>query len=596
MKVVSFFTISAVSAKRDKGKQSKGQLSLESTQGRQFSDCGGITEFTKQMTSLDISSPVDPNNGSKYPPNAFCEWLLQDDCADSFTIKTIKFDIEGNDRCTWDYLALANQDQTFNATYCNDDNDYYDYGSGDSVMGFHALEEGSEIIIPGNSISITFLTDGSEEHDGFQISVIPNRPEGSECSANVREPQCDFQYNNDVKMKTWILSTYDKLVPFSNYADSFELDPLVFGEWPAVECLNRCVATPGCFKINVLGQKCSLRGNKIERTGLGFGNLSFAINGEDCPSDPSNRLWRDRKATTQVFCHFSGVEDAERFLEYLRSNNQQMTKWNVTDVDGHNGALTTRKMTRRWTFSEATERPTTWGHWYTFVTTIFFRDYLVPVNATITSTTNSTVEVPNSRPPNRRRRQADEDKELLAIANQEVQDFIANLEIGDDVEVLETEVSEIELENLDPIDDTDANQMTYAYSNIRNLLDSAMEAKETRRQPQKIKQFDHVNRRFSWMYDHASEDCGTPTDSLFGTDKWTIPEIEEESICSSFVSLMESTMSFYDHKVCLDHINLKENRRARRRYERIESDFFRSKKVFNRLLRGLKCEEQLETD
>ena len=238
-------------------------------------------------------------------------------------------------------------------------------------------------------------------------------------------------------------------------------------------------------------------------------------------------------------------------------------------------------MTRRWTFSEATERPTTWGHWYTFVTTIFFRDYLVPVNATTTDA--------------RKRRQANDDEEILALANQEVQDFINNLEIGDDVEVLETEVSEIELESMEPIDDTETNQMIYAYDSMGELLDTTMKAEGTRRQTFKMKQFGRVIRRFSWIYEHSSDSisCDSPTSSLFGTEKWTNPEIDESDICGSIVSLMESTMSFYDHNVCLDLIELNENREAKRRYDSIESDFRRSKLVFNRLLRGLKCVERL---
>ncbi|CAG5102901.1 Oidioi.mRNA.OKI2018_I69.chr1.g519.t1.cds [Oikopleura dioica] len=515
MKVFSFLTISAISARRDKKEKTEGRSFFDSGESRstEFFDCGGVTEFTKEMTSLEITSPADPNDATVYPDNTYCEWLLQDDCADSFTIKTIKFDIEGHTRCTWDYLAFATQDETFNATYCNDDNDYYSYSSSDSseVIGFHALEEGSEVIIPGNRISITFLTDESVQHEGFQILVIPNRPEDSECSANQWEPDCIFPYNSDgsVMMKTWPLwqnldgqtVSVDKLVPISNYAHSFEKHPDEDRDDFINRCAARCVDTPGCFKFKFipLGQEsCDLRGNKMEEPTI----FAHALTGEDCPSDPANRLWRDRKATTQVFCHFSGVDDALWYLDYLRATNPQMTKWEVTPVAAHNGAVQTRKMTRRWTFSEATERPTNWGHWYTFVTTIFFRDYLVPVNATATDA--------------RKRRQTDDDEELLALANQEVQDFIANLNIGDDVEVLETEVSEIKLESLEPIEDTDTNQMVYAYSTMSELLDSTMTAEGTRRQSFKMKQFSRVIRRFSWMYEHSydSVSCDYPTESV----------------------------------------------------------------------------------
>ena len=98
-----------------------------------------------------------------------------------------------------------------------------------------------------------------------------------------------------------------------------------------------------------------------------------------------------------------------------------------------------RKMSRRWRFYEAVDRPTTNGHWYTFVTNIFVREYLVPFNGTATT--------------GRKRREADENEEIIALANQVVDDFINSLDIGDDVEVLETELTEIKIENLDLIEE-----------------------------------------------------------------------------------------------------------------------------------------------
>ena len=86
MKIFSLFTVTAVEARRYKNGRSEG---------RQFIDCGGLTEFTNDITSLEISSPVDPNNITQYPPGAFCEWIFQDDCAEGFFIDPIRFDIEG---------------------------------------------------------------------------------------------------------------------------------------------------------------------------------------------------------------------------------------------------------------------------------------------------------------------------------------------------------------------------------------------------------------------------------------------------------------------------------------------------------------------
>ncbi|CAG5102899.1 Oidioi.mRNA.OKI2018_I69.chr1.g518.t1.cds [Oikopleura dioica] len=543
------------------------------------------------MTSVEISSPVDPVFPTKYPANTFCEWLVHDECAEGFTIKTTRFEIERHPRCVYDYLAIANEDQSYNSTFCNqrpvyDDesssyessnssfssySSYYSY-SGSWTDDFEELGAGSEFFVPGDSIRINFASDNVYQFEGFQLTVTPKRTD-PQCIVQVNEPLCIFPYNSDqsIMMKTWKIETQDKLVPFSNYAGSFERGQNEDGESFANRCAAKCVDTPGCFKFKYDGQTCDLRGNEVENANA----FSFAINGEDCPNDPSNLLWRDSKATTQIFCLFYGIEAAENYLDYLRAENGQMTQWQISESGNE------RRMTRRWSFSEATERPSSFGHWYTFVSTIYFRKYLVPVNG-------AQVE------PARKRRDTDENEEILNLVNEEVQDFINNLNVGD-AEVLETEVLETELENMEPIDDTDTNRMIYAYTTMKDLLDSRMIAEGTRRRTLKIKQFGRVIRRFSWMYEHSSDSisCDSPADSLFDTYGWTTPEINESDICGSIVSLMESTMSFYDHNVCLDQIDLNENREAKRRYDSIDSDFRRSKLVFNRLLRGLKCSERL---
>ena len=69
------------------------------SESRDFVDCGGVTEFDDELTSVEISSPVDVNlsnsSSTTYPYDAFCEWLFKDDFAAGFHIDTIKFDIEG---------------------------------------------------------------------------------------------------------------------------------------------------------------------------------------------------------------------------------------------------------------------------------------------------------------------------------------------------------------------------------------------------------------------------------------------------------------------------------------------------------------------
>ena len=89
MKIFQFLTIGAANARRgESGRTIDG-----------FFDCGGLTEFTEDMNSVEIFSPVDyaVSNDSSifYPYDAFCEWIFQDNCAESFRIDTTYFDIEG---------------------------------------------------------------------------------------------------------------------------------------------------------------------------------------------------------------------------------------------------------------------------------------------------------------------------------------------------------------------------------------------------------------------------------------------------------------------------------------------------------------------
>ena len=97
MKLFNFLTISAISAKQNREQNKDGPFPESAETRSSEYDCGGVTEFTKELTKVEISSPVNRDDPTKYPANTFCEWVLKDDCADSFTIKTIKFDIEG--RC-----------------------------------------------------------------------------------------------------------------------------------------------------------------------------------------------------------------------------------------------------------------------------------------------------------------------------------------------------------------------------------------------------------------------------------------------------------------------------------------------------------------
>ncbi|CAG5080489.1 Oidioi.mRNA.OKI2018_I69.PAR.g9613.t1.cds [Oikopleura dioica] len=581
MKIFRFLNIAAANARRDESGRNE------------FFDCGGLTEFNDEIKSVEIFSPIDfaaSNDSSKfYPYNAFCEWDFHDDCADSFRIDTTYFDIEGNPRCVWDSLTITNGDSTYNSTFCNRFNNVDDYFSDDywgepeSWAEFEDLVPGEPVFIPGNSMSITFISDGVINHSGFQLSISPVRDDQT-CSFTENKPVCVWPYkeHNTVFMKAWNIGSQDKLTPFSNYADSFNDDDNVGILSFRKQCAGRCRDTPGCFKFMLDGAStCLLRGNELENRN----HDSYAINGEDCPSEPSTRLWKDFKTRAVVFCKFYDVSDAIWYLNNrLLKYNPQALKWAVTD---EKGATLKRRMSRKWTFAIADDKNSGDGVWYSFESTAFIREYLVPVNETSATTTSTGTF-------GRRKRETNDSDVLVDMTGQIIQDFIENLDIGD-AQVVETEISDIEVESLDPIDDTPSNHMIYSYTKLRDFLEVTMAEASTRRPGQKMKQFRRVTERFSWFYEHTFDSCENPTTAPFGTEKWTIPEVGTD-ICDSFVSLMDSTMEYYDHKVCLDRIDLKENRRAYRRNGKIVDDVRRSKKVFNRLLKALDCPQRLDVN
>ena len=165
-----------------------------------FYDCGFLTEFNEDLTSVEISSPVDPlsavSNSSlgTYPRNAYCEWIFLDQCADGFHIQPLRFDINGNFSrknmmiklfsgaryCQDDKLHISNAQRSFNSTFCNQDFEY-DYDGkitlasllNETVGGnLEALD--APIFVPGDQLKIVFESDHwGEMNEGFHLLVTP---------------------------------------------------------------------------------------------------------------------------------------------------------------------------------------------------------------------------------------------------------------------------------------------------------------------------------------------------------------------------------------------------------------------------------------
>ena len=89
---------------------------------------------------------------------------------------------KGSPRCIFDSLTIVNGDSTYNTTFCNRYNnvgdyfeEYYEFYELEFWAEFEDLQPGEPVIIPGNSISITFKSDDYINHSGFHLSVTPSK-------------------------------------------------------------------------------------------------------------------------------------------------------------------------------------------------------------------------------------------------------------------------------------------------------------------------------------------------------------------------------------------------------------------------------------
>ncbi|CAG5103018.1 Oidioi.mRNA.OKI2018_I69.chr1.g575.t1.cds [Oikopleura dioica] len=508
-----------------------------------FLDCGFVREFTDEENSVEISSPIHSyffgNSTTEivtYPRSAFCEWIFQDKCADGFFVDPLRFDVKSHKKCYFDKLVITNEDQSFNEIYCN-----------------QKLEHGTietfdrRVYVRGTKIKIIFESDVfGQTNEGFQLRVTSKKAD-EYCRISDHEPICIWPYKED-----------------SIYSKSFEKQTGVDLPDFQKRCAASCRDTPGCFKFKIEeDHSCQLRGSIMEDRN----DESYAINGQDC-SEPSNILWKDYGTVAKIFCRFGGIDEANEYIDFLREKNGHFIDWNTAQyADGW-------RITKKWTVNHVTDRKNK-PHkiWYKFVSTIYTRKYLEPTRRSSDSLSSTQNE--------------EDERKVLAQTNKEIQNFIENLNIGPGVEVLETEISDIKVERLVAMEDSPSNRLIEAFSKLGNFI----EENSVKNQKLKIKQFNRVADKFSWFYDHSSEICKNKTVALFGTKKLRSPNIDDEDICRSFASLINSTMEFYDHHVCLDKIEA--DRMAKRRNRNIKSDIRRSKKIFNRFLTALECSERL---
>merc|ERR1712037_535638 len=176
MKISSLLaTIAAARKKQAGNEQSRDHLSTE------IINCG---ENFFNEEEVRIQSPGWPGS---YPDYANCVWNVENECAESFTITPLAFDIEEHMRCRYDRLVIITDGAEDRISYCGGriGSDYYtsylyDYSSydeavymlTDNIINKYGMNE--PLTIEGNQLQLKFMTDRRYSIGGFDLRITVN--------------------------------------------------------------------------------------------------------------------------------------------------------------------------------------------------------------------------------------------------------------------------------------------------------------------------------------------------------------------------------------------------------------------------------------
>lgn len=517
--------------------------------------CGGT--ITDQLET-NIQSFGYPGYYSDY---LNCAWKIQHDCAQSFTITANAFDLEGVSGCRYDKLLFSSDswgDQAL--SFCG----------GPSYSSNYLTTVGSETIstngmpapitIPGNQLFITFTTDYSVIRTGFDLDIQVN------CDALFEPtPEC-FEYPNFNGRATAYYNTEPGLdipVPISTFSQS--------KPWTR-PCSFECVGTAGCFKVyhDTATNTCELRGNELEPVA----GVTKAFDGNYCDGE-GGRVWTDAVTETRVYCLFRTVESADNYLDYLNRQNPAMLDWITVQRVNDGGPQRDRiSSTSIWSFEVAQGRTSSYGTWYTFHSTTYYREFL-PSGAT-----------------GRRRRQADDTEIFRVLSEESAADFVQNLEIGETAEVLETEDPVIETEILEEVVPAPAEEFRAAFDEFETVMRAAFDALPW--QPP-VPMLALTKTRFEWFPDFADAPCARPAGQGPGAgDDYVAAVIDTEDLCGTVFSFHDALFGFYDDFVCLDRSSEADIPTRYRMEQRMPILLAETKIVFNRFLNKLSCPTRIE--
>ena len=470
------------------------------------------------MTEVDIMSPGFPED---YPNNANCTWVVQHDCAESWTITAREFYLEWHPICGYDKLSFAalGVDEKFG--FCGDSSGNYTGSSSSSEYEDSYEDYDNEITdndglisftINGSEINISFESDGSIVRSGFDITISANLFDTCPGVPSRPQAQCDYFDNGpffNPRGTAYYQPGFDIAVPFSAFSQS----NLLTG---TNSCVDECIETAGCFKTyyNDDSNTCELRGNEIEASAL-FENV-YAVDGKYCDGN-AGRVWIDGMTTTRVFCLFSFTGSADSYLEYLNRKNPNMLEWTTTKRVPDSGEQISS--TQIWSFSIAEDRQSDSGTWYTFSSTTYFRRFLSD----------------SDEPEERKRRDADSESLFEALAQAAAGQFINDLDTAaEGATVLETEEPEIETEVLEEVPQPQDIEFAAAFKDFFKIARAAMDALP--RQPL-VPMLAKTKQRFEWMTEFSDAPCAEYAGEGVGSGvDYVPPTIDAENICETIVS------------------------------------------------------------
>ena len=529
-----------------------------------------------------IQSPGYPNYF--YENNITCLWTVENECAESYTISPIAFDVEGERYCSYDFLSIQSMDGGSNQMiFCGNEHTNYDYydsssssseGSGNDRDDNIATDGIPTFTIFGSELHILFSTDLSVVNSGFDIKITANRRDGCVPGENPRPAEeCLSEINSEkyFNLAYWeTTSEFDKPAPFSSYSMDFNINATNSLD---LDCIEQCIDTAGCYKVKadeLSESNCMLRGNELTPDD----GKTFAVNGRTC-GEGGARAWIDGSAKTQQFCYFCNIGDALSFLDFLNRNNPSLLDWisyNRTTVSNQYAS------SAKWGFHIAENRSPDLNAdclWYKFESVSYYRQFFPDM---ITDTRV-------------RRNAEDESADLFqALALEAAANFVNDLNIGDSgAVVVQTDAPEIAVEIVEEVATPQDVEFAAVFTAAEAIIVDSL-AKLPKRG--NVTKMEMIKKRFGWFTEYSDAPCADYAGNGVGSGvDYVPPVVNAEDPCATIESFYNALLGYYDDFVCLDRAA--ENPFGERRMRRTGQYLNGSKKHFNRFLKKLSCEQKL---